>query len=91
METIQASFDHLIRENAMGEVRKDAPRLDVDRRLKLEFHGTKVTSNAGLPACRELDETLSLASAVDSELRDNRTGKNALFVNSYGKCRTRHM
>ena len=60
----------------MGEARKDALRLDYDRKLKLEFHGTKVTSNAGLLAYRELDEALGLTSAIDSELRDNRTGKN---------------
>jgi hypothetical protein len=42
----------------MGEARKDALRLDFDRRMKLEFHGTKVTSDAGLLAYRELEETL---------------------------------
>ena len=43
METIQASFDHLTRENPMGEARKDALRLDFDRKLKVEFnlHGMK--------------------------------------------------
>ena len=76
METIQASFDHPIRENPIGEARKDALRLDFDRRLKLEFHGTKVTSDAGLPAYRELDDALGLTSAIDLELRDIRTGKN---------------
>jgi len=44
--------------------------------VKLEFHGTKVTSDAGLLAYRELDEALGLTSAVDEELRDIRTGKN---------------
>ena len=44
--------------------------------MKLEFHGTKVTSDAGLLAYRELDEALGLTSTVDSELRDIRTGKN---------------
>ena len=48
METTQASFDHLLRENPMGEARKDALRLGFDRRLRFEFHGTKVTSDAGL-------------------------------------------
>ncbi|MCP4612819.1 MAG: IS1380 family transposase [Planctomycetes bacterium] len=60
----------------MGEARKDALRLNFDHKLKLEFHGTKVTSDAGLLAYRELDEALGLTSAIDSELRDNRTGKN---------------
>ncbi|MHC4750227.1 MAG: IS1380 family transposase [Planctomycetota bacterium] len=76
METIQASFDHLLRENPMGEARKDALRLDFDRRLKLEFHGSKITSDAGLLAYRELDEALGLTSAIESELRDSCTGKN---------------
>jgi hypothetical protein len=47
-----------------------------DRKLKLEFHGTKVTSDSGLLAYRELDEALGLTSAIYSELRDNRTGKS---------------
>lgn len=38
----------------MGEARTDALRLDFDHSLRLEFHGTKVTSDAGLPA--SLDE-----------------------------------
>jgi hypothetical protein len=76
METIQTSLDHLLRENPMGEARKDALRLNFDHKLKLEFHGTKVTSDAGLLAYRELDEALGLTSAIDSELRDNRTGNN---------------
>ena len=80
METTQATFDSMIRENPMGETRKDALRLDFDRKLKLEFHGTKVTSDAGLLAYRELDETLGLTSTIDSELRDIRTGKHPTRV-----------
>ncbi len=60
----------------MGEARKDALRLDFDRRLKLEFHGTKVTSDGGLLAYQELDDALGLTSNVDSQVRDIRTGKN---------------
>ena len=51
----------------MGDARKDALRRDFNRKLKLEFHGTKVTSDAGLLAYRELDEALGLTSTVDSE------------------------
>ena len=60
----------------MGEAREDALRLDFDHTLKLEFHGTKVTSDGGLLAYRELDDVLGLTSAVDEELRDIRTGRN---------------
>jgi len=35
----------------MGEVRKDALKLDFERRLKLEFHGRKFTSDARMTGC----------------------------------------
>jgi len=38
----------------MGESKKDALRVNFDRQLKLEFHGVKVTSDAGLLVCRRL-------------------------------------
>jgi hypothetical protein len=76
METTQATFSHSLQENPMGETRKDALRLDFDRKLKLEFHGTKVTSDGGLLAYRELDDALGLIAMVLPELRDIRTGKN---------------
>jgi len=60
----------------MGEARKDALRLDFDGRMKLEFHGTKVTSDAGLLTYRELDEALGLTTIIAPDLRDIRTGKN---------------
>jgi hypothetical protein len=47
-----------------------------DRRLKLEFHGSKITSDGGLLACRELDDVLGLSEAAGEVLTDTRTGAN---------------
>ena len=60
----------------MGERKKDALRVNFDRKLKLEFHGTKVTSNAGLLAFRELDEALGLTAMIEPDFCDNRKGRN---------------
>src|SRR5215207_2702798 len=59
-----------------GEAQDAALGLVFDRRLKLEFHGTKVTSGGGLLACRELDDALGLSETAGEVLTDTRTGAN---------------
>ena len=60
----------------MGERKNDPLRLDFERQLKLEFHVSTVTSDAGLLACRELDDALALTCTAAASLHDTRTGQN---------------
>src|SRR5947207_11117923 len=63
-------------DDATGEAEGMGLRVAFDRRLKLEFHGATVTSDAGLLAFRELDDALGLTEMAAEVLADTRTGRN---------------
>jgi hypothetical protein len=94
METTQASFDYSKWENLMGEARKDALKLYFDRRLKLEFHGTKVTSDTGLLTeswmkAAEKVEFMTRGqsrSVQKQELEEKRGVKKGVFMQIFSKA-----
>src|SRR3954467_5361264 len=60
-----------------GEESDAALRVTFDPRLKLEFHGSRVTSDAGLFRFRDLDNVLGLTDLAGEALTDIRTGQNS--------------
>jgi hypothetical protein len=59
-----------------GESNKQTLRVNFNRKLKLEFNGAWMTSDAGLIAYCELDDVMGLIEMASEYLEDYRTGKN---------------
>ena len=53
-----------------GEENDAALRVTFNFRLKLEFHGSRVTSDAGLLSFRDLDDALGLTDLTGADLAD---------------------
>jgi len=51
-------------------------KVGFDGRIKLEFHGAKVTSDGGLLAYRDLEDALGLFDSLATVFTDRRTGRN---------------
>ena len=47
-----------------------------NRKIKLEFHGARLTSDSGLLAYRELDDVLGLFNSTSTVMSDRWTGRN---------------
>ena len=68
-----AMLDHPTGAGSNGDI-----RVDFDPRVRLKFHGSKISSDGGLLLFRELDETLGLHDMAGCSLQDTRTGKNGV-------------
>ena len=62
--------------DATGEAKEPPLRVAFDRRIKLEFHGARITSDGGLLAYRELDDPFNLTTIAALRLVEGRRGKN---------------
>ncbi len=60
----------------MGDCQDKDLRVQFDRRLKVKFLGSKVTTDAGLLAYRELDEAFELTEMVQDTFQESRIGSN---------------
>jgi len=60
----------------VGDRRSRALRVQFDGKLRLEFHGASITSDAGLLPFREMDEAFRLTETAAAMLSESRTGQN---------------
>ena len=56
----------------MGDGEKTSLKLNFDSKVRLEFRSATITSDAGLLACRELDDALGLTDTADDFLKVSR-------------------
>jgi hypothetical protein len=61
----------------MGEANFEPLRVDYDRRLKLKFHGSDISSDAGLLPYRELNDAFGLTELGGEVLSRTQLGENA--------------
>ena len=60
----------------MGDGEKVPLRLQFNLKVRLEFHGATITSDAGLLPIRELDDALGLTHIAANYIQESRSGRN---------------
>jgi hypothetical protein len=63
----------------VGESQNQPFQLSLNRFLRIDFQGSRVTSNGGLLLVREPDERLGLTELIQNHLVDSRTRRNTQF------------
>jgi hypothetical protein len=63
----------------VGEKQNQPFQLSFNASLKIDFQGSRVTSDGGLILVRELDERLGFGALIEQHLTDSRRGKNTQF------------
>jgi hypothetical protein len=63
----------------VGEKQNKPFQLSFNGFLKVDFQGSRVTSDGGFVLVRELDERLGLGKLIDEHLTDTRQGENKKF------------
>src|SRR2546425_575292 len=63
----------------MGEIQNQPFQLSFNASLKVDFQGSRVTSDGGLILVRELDERLGFGALIEQHLTDSHRGKNTQF------------
>ena len=63
----------------MGEKQNQSFQPSFNASLKIDFQGSRVTSDGGLILVRELDERLGFGELIEQHLTDSRGGKNTQF------------
>jgi hypothetical protein len=63
----------------MGEIQNQPFQLSFNASLKVDFQGSRVTSDGGLILVRELDERLGFGELIERHLTDSRRGNNTQF------------
>jgi hypothetical protein len=63
----------------MSEIQNQPFQLSFNASLKVDFQGSRVTSDGSLILVRELDERLGFGELIEQHLTDSRRGKNTRF------------
>jgi hypothetical protein len=63
-----------------GEGQSEGGRLEFDRRVRVEFHGSTISSDGGLLLYRELDDVLGLHELMGKHLVDTRSSYAGKWV-----------